>query len=153
MTIADIIRDGKGSAGSGGAWQVERVGEHGRELWHYSTRMLAWVERPGHRAKLLDYSTGHGSVSDQGGMNTAFRVLGLPYRFDRDARGGGPRISDCEAMADAAMVLEASQAYGEIERQHAETTRQRLEAFLPDVTLIGPAAGAALHALVYGGAA
>jgi hypothetical protein len=41
-------------------------------------------------------STGHGSVSDQGGMNTAFKVLGLPLRYDRDYRGGGARITRLE---------------------------------------------------------
>src|SRR5215469_8970472 len=99
-TIAQIIRDGHGRAGSRGAWRVEKimsdpfVGQE-YELWHYSTLMLRWLRRLNHNIPSYA-STGHGSVSDQGGMNTAFKVLGLPYRFDRDWRGGGPRITDLQ---------------------------------------------------------
>lgn len=89
MTLAEIIRNGKGKAGSGGNWQAFSNGDGSRELWHYSTLMLKWTTD----GELLDYSIGHGSVSDQGGMQTAFKVLNLPYRYDRDQRGGGPRIT------------------------------------------------------------
>src|SRR5215211_4540930 len=90
MTIADLIRRGKGRAH---AWRVERDGRTAT-LWHYGTAMLTWnVEHPD-APDGLDWSTGWGSVSDQNGMNTAFRVLGLPNRFDRDARGGGPRVTE-----------------------------------------------------------
>jgi hypothetical protein len=108
-TIAGIIRTGRGCAGSNGAWRVERdesdpfVGQE-YSLWHYSTRMLRWRSSRRSGTELLDYSTGHGSVSDQGGMNTAFRELGLPYRFDRDARGGGPRITELVRNADGYYV-------------------------------------------------
>lgn len=91
MTIKEAVERGKGTAG---AWRVEVHGVR-RELWHYSTRMLVWT-RDGKtgRALVLDTCTGWGSVSDQNGMNTAFKALGLPLRFDRDQRGGGPRITE-----------------------------------------------------------
>jgi hypothetical protein len=38
----------------------------------------------------------------------------------------------------------------ELAQRAAETTRERLDAFLPDVTLIGVAGGAQLRQLVYG---
>ena len=65
------------------------------QLWHYGTRMLCWRKSQRYGLELIDCSTGWGSVSDQNGMNTAFRELGLPYRFDRDQRGGGPRHGAC----------------------------------------------------------
>ena len=43
--------------------------------------MLTWNVASPQDGKYLDYSTGHGSVSDQNGMNTAFRLLGLLERF------------------------------------------------------------------------
>src|SRR5687768_2166796 len=74
MTIADLIRRSRGRAH---AWRVEPNGRTGT-LWHYSTPMLTWnVERPSD-PDALDFDTGWGSVSDQNGMNTAFKVLGLP---------------------------------------------------------------------------
>jgi len=98
MSIRELISGGRGRAGSGGSWRIVDVPASAsyparRELWHYSTRMLSWNPANPADPAVLDYSTGNGSVSDQGGMNTAFGLLGLPLRFDRDARGGGPRIS------------------------------------------------------------
>lgn len=98
-TIASIVKQGTGSAGSGGAWRCHTFDDpHGlypgkrvSVLYHYSTLMLQWNEDDPSDPDVLDYSTGWGSVSDQGGMNTAFRVLGLPYRFDRS---GGASITD-----------------------------------------------------------
>lgn len=91
MKISDIIQRRRGTAG-GGAWRVVTTNS-GNELWHYSTRMLTWTDTPS-GVEILQHSTGWGSVSDQNGMNTAFRVLRAPYRYDRDARGGGPRITE-----------------------------------------------------------
>jgi hypothetical protein len=85
MTIASIVRNGKGRAGK---WRVTRDGSV-CELWHYSTLMLRW-EDTGHGAQVWYTGTGHGSVSDQGGMNTAFKVLGLPLYFSRK---GGAEIN------------------------------------------------------------
>jgi hypothetical protein len=96
-TITEIVRNGKGTAGSNGAWRVyTRPGDDdwrpdSRELYHYSTLMLEWDDEG-----VIDYSIGYGSVSDQGGMNKAFRALGVPFRYDRDERGGGARITTLE---------------------------------------------------------
>lgn len=98
-TIAQIIRNGRGRAGSNGSWRIEtRVYLIGDiqiptvELWHYSTLMLSW-SGDGDGIFYCYTCLGHGSVSDQGGMNTAFRILNIPLRYDRDYRGGGPRIT------------------------------------------------------------
>lgn len=85
------------STKTAGAWRVEidsgpsihdkRVAE----LYHYSTLMLVWnIESP-LDSEVLDWSLGHGSVSDQNGMNTAFRVLDLPYYYSR--KGGADIVS------------------------------------------------------------
>ena len=92
MTISDIIHYRKGSAGSNRSWRVERdidndpyVGTY-YSLFHYSTLMLRWRESTRYGVEPIRISTGNGSVSDQQGMNTAFKVLGLPYYFSR--KGG-----------------------------------------------------------------
>lgn len=94
MTIAAIIARAKGKAGH---WEVSReyvfpVGEVAT-LWHYSHPMARWAVADPTDARVLDIDVGWGSVSDQQGVNTLCRVLGLPFRMDRDAKGGGPRIS------------------------------------------------------------
>ena len=100
MRIDQIISRGRGAAH---AWRIERDGNTA-QLVHYGTVMLTWnVARPSD-SDVLDCSTGWGSVSDQNGMNTAFRVLGLPYRFDRDQRGGGPRITELVRNGDGYLV-------------------------------------------------
>jgi hypothetical protein len=102
MTIAELIRRGKGKAGP---WRIERGIYPGNEnvlsLWHYGTRMLVWNADDPTDEETLDWSIGYGSVSDQNGMNTAFRILNLPYRFDRDQKGGGPRITDISDLLAA----------------------------------------------------
>lgn len=85
-SIASIIQRGRGTAGH---WRVIHDGTH--SLYHYGTKMLEW-EHTMSGTRMLEQSTGWGSVSDQNGMNTAFRILNLPYRYCRDQRGGGPRI-------------------------------------------------------------
>lgn len=83
-TLAQVVRSGKGKAHN---WRVT-LDDNGRDehtLWHYSTPMLVW--RGTHAPyTLIDCSTGHGSVSDQHGMNRAFNALDLPYHYSR--RGG-----------------------------------------------------------------
>jgi len=97
-TLEDIILAGKGRSGSNQAWEVG--GSHmgitndGRDiivkhLWHYTTLMLSWREDDPADENYLDYSLGHGSVSDQGGMNRAFQLLGIPLRY---TRAGGASI-------------------------------------------------------------
>lgn len=88
MKIADIIRKRSGVAG---AWRVVDQHSGAYTLYHYSTPMLNWVESDG-RPMALDTRIGWGSVSDQNGMNTAFRVLGLALYYSRDIKGGGARI-------------------------------------------------------------
>lgn len=91
MTISDIVSNTHGRAGSGGAWRVERdwPAEGVATLWHYATAMLRWrIDQPDD-PEWLCTSTGHGSVSDQGGMNQAFKTLGLPLYFTRQ---GGAAI-------------------------------------------------------------
>lgn len=76
MTIAKIVRNGEGRAGK---WRVTGaesvIGSNdidARALWHYSTVMLAWRTSDNH---IIYKSTGHGSVSDQNGVNIALKVL------------------------------------------------------------------------------
>lgn len=88
-SIREIIQKGKGTAGN---WRVER--EIRDEftvchLYHYSTKMLSWRDDYPIDEDVLDYSIGWGSVSDQNGMNQAFRILGIPLYFSRK---GGPEI-------------------------------------------------------------
>ena len=92
MSLEDLIRrtnEEKG-AGGAGAWSTRINRELGiGSLYHYSTRMLQWeLGNPGN-PDVLDWSLGRGSVSDQQGMNKAFRVLGLPYYY---SRSGGAEI-------------------------------------------------------------
>lgn len=96
MTLEQIITDRTGETG---AWRVACVVdstgstlmENVYQLWHYTTCMLEWMESDG-GSTLTRVSTGEGSVSDQNGVNTALRVLGINMRYRRDNRGGGARI-------------------------------------------------------------
>lgn len=80
MTLRRIINRGKGKAGH---WRVEQQNGYSR-LFHYSTLMAVWK---GHK---IHYMTiGHGSMSDQGGMNIFFKELNVPYYY---SRRGFPQI-------------------------------------------------------------
>jgi len=134
-TIASIIRRGRGTAH---AWRVERVdmdpdGWETCELWHYGTRMLVWRIRRHAGSdygytRLVDYSLGWGSVSDQNGMNAAFRVPGLPYRFDRDARGGGPRITELVYDHEAGYYVRELDEHPDLDTDDRELDARRVEA-------------------------
>ena len=96
MSIASIIENRKGTAGP---WRVARVvNREGSamlddvyQLWHYDTCMLEWCEND--FGSTVTYTNiGHGSVSDQNGVNKAFAILGAGLRYRRDQAGGGPRI-------------------------------------------------------------
>lgn len=94
-TISDIVYKGKGTAGH---WHVERdepadpyCGYVVCSLYHYSTLMLTWQRWSNGWTPVCFTGLGHGSVSDQGGMNTAFKVLGAPYYYSRK---GGADIID-----------------------------------------------------------
>lgn len=89
MRIAELAHK-DGSAGSGRAWRSETDGNGNRYIWHYSTVMLKFKESD--PTADLYMSIGYGSVSDQHGMNTLFRALGLPYRY---VRAGGAEIVEC----------------------------------------------------------
>jgi hypothetical protein len=100
VTIKEIVRNGRGKSH---AWKVtEEKTDWGTicTLWHYSTKMLVWLRESPANTLWLDYSVGWGSVSDQNGMNTAFRELGLNLRFDRDNKGGGARITELGPLWD-----------------------------------------------------
>jgi hypothetical protein len=72
-----------------GAWRVQKCANIAT-LWHYGTRMLTWNVNDPRDPDYLDYSLGWGSVSDQNGMNTAFRILDIPLYF---SRAGGACIT------------------------------------------------------------
>ena len=100
MKIKDLAKQ-DGSAGSNGAWRsvsfIDIEGNPRRSIFHYSTLMLQYTSAPdidgpcswdGSTSTVFT-STGHGSVSDQGGMNQLFRALDMPFYF---SRAGGATI-------------------------------------------------------------
>ena len=91
-SLQSIIQKRKGKAGNWRVEQVTRDSDHVRccQLWHYSTRMLEWRELNPRDTDYLFYSLGWGSVSDQRGMNTAFRLLDLQLYY---SRAGGAEIN------------------------------------------------------------
>lgn len=94
MTIREIVLAGSGRAGSNGSWRCETNSVDSTPvctLWHYSHCMLEWNRDNPNDGKYLYVSTGWGSVSDQGGMNQAFRALGIPLKF---SRAGGADITE-----------------------------------------------------------
>lgn len=126
-TIASIIKQGKGTAH---AWRVEREDER-CELWHYSTRMLVWNGENPNDPDVLDYSTGWGSVSDQNGLNTAFRALDLPYRYDRK---GGAQIVDLRPQLAERAGYDAGKSAGSwiIDGNTSEEVARRILAGIKD---------------------
>lgn len=62
-------------------------------IWHHDHPMLTIAIDEYGNYTIFHLSLGHGSISDQNGMNTIFRQLGLRLRMDRDQRGGGPRYT------------------------------------------------------------
>jgi hypothetical protein len=107
MTIAGIVKNAHGRAGSGGSWRIERPSDDVAELHHYAHKMLTWRISDPSDADVLDYDIGHGSVSDQGAMNRAFRVLGLPFYF---SRAGGASIDDISARLATAALIDTAEA-------------------------------------------
>jgi len=85
MTIKELIEQGEGKAHNWKVVKPDTAPGDGdlRELYHHSTRMLTW----NHTTKeVIDWDLGHGSKSDQDGMNIAFQVLGSKYYYSR--KGG-----------------------------------------------------------------
>lgn len=68
-----------------------------RTIYHYSTGMLTFgLDANGKWDGDMDnvnYSTGHGSVSDQQTMNQLFARLGMPLYF---SRSGGAEIRELD---------------------------------------------------------
>jgi hypothetical protein len=96
MTLVDIIRKRRGQAA---AWRVHPIDSETFSLWHYGTEMLVWTDNPDTGCStLLDYSLGWGSVSDQQGMNKAFKTLGLPFYYSR--AGGAKIVEPFEVIAE-----------------------------------------------------
>ena len=95
MTIREMIRKTqdnlRGYCIQNRAWQTTISPEKLYvTLWHYTTPMLEWrTDHP--QSHWVGISLGYGSVSDQNGMNIAFRELNIPARYDRS--GGVPRIT------------------------------------------------------------
>lgn len=61
-------------------------------LTHYDTELLRWQEiadAPNANKILISAYYGIGSVSDQTGLNRAFRILGFPYTYSRNRKTGG----------------------------------------------------------------
>lgn len=58
--------------------------------------MLQWDITEPANPDVFDYGMGNGTVSDQGGMNTAFRELSLPYYYSR--AGGAEIIELCQCQ-------------------------------------------------------
>jgi hypothetical protein len=95
MRLSQIVRNDRGTAGN---WRVHpravldngELSEDFAELWHYQTRMLVWNRQT---REVYDWSTGHGSQSDQNGLNQAFAVLGARYYY---SRAGGAAIRELD---------------------------------------------------------
>lgn len=88
-------KDGSVYVAKTGPWRVEMAWGTGgavAALYHYGTRMLEW-SYSGTDIKITGWWVGHGSVSDQQGVNAALHELGAPQRYYRDIRGGGPRVN------------------------------------------------------------
>jgi hypothetical protein len=100
----------------------QSIGGHVREIFHYSTKMGEYVgfERGFDHDRgevemewmFIPTSIGHGSVSDQGGMNQLMSIKYVwnegmmqdyGYRYHRDQRGGGARI---EYVATGEVVVD-----------------------------------------------
>lgn len=81
------------TAGKWQSWDSEEPMT--RNIYHYSTLMLSFkLDAEGQwdgNLDTVDYSIGHGSVSDQNGMNTLFARLGMPYYYQR--RGGASIVT------------------------------------------------------------
>lgn len=75
---------------SNGRWHVYADCQGHVNVYHFNTLMLAIYSD----GQIIRSAVGHGSVSDQQGMNQVFRQLGLPLYYRRDSRGGGPRIEE-----------------------------------------------------------
>lgn len=95
---AYMLADKAGRAGKWRSYDTDKAVDGSplprrRHVLHYDTTMLTFgVDDDGKwdgNLDTVDYSTGHGSVSDQNGMNRLFARLGMPLYFKR---AGGASI-------------------------------------------------------------
>ena len=97
---AFMLADKAGRAGKWSSYDEPRLdGRWGRRtVFHYSTAMLSFDidanDKWDGNIDTIDYSTGHGSVSDQNGMNRLFARLGMPLYY---RRSGGADIVELDA--------------------------------------------------------
>lgn len=91
MRIVDLAEKGKENRKAGNWSRTSDVRESDGVrrviIFHYSTPMLSYLETE--PVEVTGYSLGHGSVSDQQGMNQLFNRLNLPYYYNRK---GGAKI-------------------------------------------------------------
>ncbi len=93
--LATEWQDGRNLVAS--SWRavdsVDQFGEKVRRVWHYNTLMCEFVAQNDDATEWWCgvLSVGHGSVSDQQGMNTLLRSVGSPLLMFRDGRN--PRYS------------------------------------------------------------
>ena len=83
-------------------------------IWHYDHLMFSVTIRKDGGYTINHLSIGHGSVSDQGGMNIILEQLGIRLRYRRDERGGGPRyeVLNVETQRSLNRMLNNSRRYG-----------------------------------------
>lgn len=105
IIVARLIKSahmGNRSEYKSGPWRVTRTGLTGGSLYHYGTKMLEWIW-DAREAQITGWWVGHGSVSDQQGVNAALSALGSPMRYYRDTRGGGPRVNPASYRVSASV--------------------------------------------------
>lgn len=104
-----LRKDGPVFYAKTGPWRTEiEPGTFGGKsdkyrLIHYSTTMLEWEVSNMGVITITGTWTGHGSVSDQQGVNAALRALGSRMRYSRDRSGGGPRVNPSFRVPGAMM--------------------------------------------------
>ncbi len=88
-SIASIVKAGKGTAGHYGSWRCETDAHGYVSLRHYGREMLAWRSSGDLQPdEIVCVSVGWGSVSDQGGVNKALKVLGFDHLVYYSRAGG-----------------------------------------------------------------
>ncbi len=90
--LATEWQDGRNLVAS--SWRtvddVDQWGDKRRTVYHYDTVMGEFIDMGEGQWSLSPFTIGHGSVSDQNGMNTLFKSVYSEIRFHRN---GVPRYS------------------------------------------------------------
>jgi hypothetical protein len=103
MTIEQLLNNRiPGKMVCAGNWRsLCHTDDDGRKIvtvYHYATEMIQFYARPKHpdfpvaERFISHVDLGHGSKSDQDGMNRIFRKLGLSWYYSR--KGGSAQIID-----------------------------------------------------------